>query len=571
MKAPTPAETTALSPTLSVVSGPELAAEPQLGPLTIPGFLREVCARHARREALVFHQDGGAVLRMSYQDLWREAQRAARGLVACGVGKDTRVGLLATNRPEWVVGMFGISLAGATCVALSSFATAAELEQQLRLADVSVLLFERSVASRDFAADLLALCPELRHCAVGELRSTRLPYLRHVVCIDGIVEAVGIETWSAFLERGKDIDPALVDATAAEVAPADHALVFFSSGSTGKPKGVLHSQRAAAIQCWRWGRVFGLDREVRTWGANGFFWSGNFSMGLGATLSVGGCLVLQRMFLPGEALQLMEIEKVSLPLAWPHQWVRLTSDPSYERTDLSALRYVGEASPLRQHPTVRADWNEPVAAYGNTETLTVCTVHPSGTPAEVREGNNGFPLPGNMVRVVDPLSGVVLPRGQSGELAVKGATLMLGYLKMPPEQVFDAEGYFRTGDAGFIDAAGRLHWEGRLNDIIKTGGANVSPLEVDAVLAEYPGIKLARTVGVPHDTLGEMVVACVVPDPGAALQEAAIREFVARKLSSYKVPRRVLFVEDSDLSLTGSNKVKLGALRELAAARLAVR
>ncbi|HWY24283.1 MAG TPA: fatty acid--CoA ligase family protein, partial [Nevskia sp.] len=156
-------------------------------------------------------------------------------------------------------------------------------------------------------------------------------------------------------------------------------------------------------------------------------------------------------------------------------------------------------------------------------------------------------------------------------LAVKGATLMLGYLKMPPEQVFDAEGYFRTGDAGFIDAAGRLHWEGRLNDIIKTGGANVSPLEVDAVLAEYPGIKLARTVGVPHDTLGEMVVACVVPDPGAALQEAAIREFVARKLSSYKVPRRVLFVEDSDLSLTGSNKVKLGALRELAAARLAVR
>jgi acyl-coenzyme A synthetase/AMP-(fatty) acid ligase len=553
---------------LSIVHGPELAGEPGLGALTLPGFLREVCTRHRGREAMVF-RDHGAELRISYEQLWDEALRIARALVASGVGKDARVGLLATNRPEWVSGMFGITLAGATCVALSSFATQTELEQQLRLADVSLLLFERHVASRDFAAELLALCPELRDCAVGGLRSARLPYLREVICIDRAVEARGIAAWPAFLERASAVDAALVEAMAAAVAPADHGMVFFSSGSTGKPKGILHTQRAAAVQCWRWVRIFAIDREVRTWSANGFFWSGNFSMGIGATLGAGGSLVLQRCFVPGEALRLMEAEKVTLPLAWPHQWGRLTEDPLYAQADLASLRYVGEASPLRRHPSVQADWNEPVAAYGNTELLTFCTVHPSGTPKEVREGNSGFPLPGNTLRIVDPLGGTPVPMGQSGEIAVKGPTLMLGYLKMPLEEVFDAEGYFRTGDGGHIDPQGRLHWEGRLNDIIKTGGANVSPLEVDAVLAEYPGVKLARTVGVPHDSLGEMVVACVVAAGGAELQEAPLREFVARRLSSYKVPRRVLFVEESELTLTGSNKVKLGALRELAAARLA--
>jgi fatty-acyl-CoA synthase len=514
-------------------------------------------------------RDAGGVVRMSYAQLETEARRVARALVALGVGKDARVGLLATNRPEWVVAMFGIALAGATCVALSSFATAVELEQQLQLADVGVLLFERSVASRDFAADLVAVCPELRHCAPGGLRSVRLPYLRYVACIDAAPDARGIDAWSAFLAHSEGVDAALIDAIADAVAPADHGMVFFSSGSTGKPKGILHSQRACAIQAHRWGRVFALDRDVRTWSANGFFWSGNFAMGVGATLAVGGSLVLQGTFQPAEALQLMAQEKVTLPLAWPHQWARLTSDPSYAATDLSTLRYVGEASPLRHHPTVRADWNEPVAAFGNTEALTIFTVHPSGTPPEVREGNNGFALPGNTVRVVDPLSGAVLPRGQSGEIAMKGPTLMLGYLKMPPEETFDGDAFFRTGDGGFIDGHGRLHWQGRLNDIIKTGGANVSPLEVDAVLAELPGVRVARTVGVPHETLGEMIVACVVPEPGAQLQESAIRELVGKRLSSYKVPRRVLFVAESDLVLTGTNKIKLAALRELAAARLA--
>ena len=552
----------------STTPGPPLGDEP-LGALTLGGFLRQVCHEHPQREALVFHPPSGPPTRYRYADVWDEANTVARALLARGVTKETRVGLLATNRPEWVCAVFGIALAGATCVALSTFASPAELEYQLRVGDVSFLIFERSILKRDFAAELVGLCPEIG-TAEREIHAARLPFLRQLVCI-GEQPPAGraFQPWPDFLRAGTMALAPLVDAIGAEISPVDRAMVFFSSGSTAKPKAIAHMHRAATIQFWRWRRFLGLDADVRTWAANGFFWSGNFAMALGATFAAGGCLVLQRYFVPGEALRLMQAERVSMPLAWPHQWARLAEDDAWHDVDLSALRYVGETSPLRTHPTVRATWQEPVAAYGNTETLTINTAYPSGTPRAEMEGNHGPPLPGNTIRIVDPLTGQVLGRGEVGEIVVKGPTLMLGYLRVAAEEVFDAEGFFHTGDGGFIDAQGRLHWQGRLNDIIKTGGANVSPLEIDAVLAQCPGVKVAATVGVPHDTLGEMVVACIVTEAGATLDESILRAFVAERLSSYKVPRRVIFLAESDLSLTGSNKVRTAALRELAAGRLA--
>ena len=166
------------------------------------------------------------------------------------------------------------------------------------------------------------------------------------------------------------------------------------------------------------------------------------------------------------------------------------------------------------------------------------------------------------------MTGEVVPIGQRGEIAVKGPTLMLGYIGVPLDETLDADGFFRTGDGGYLDERGRLFWQGRLTDIIKTGGANVSPAEVDSVLATYPGVKVARTVGVPHETLGEMVVACIVPSEGSALDETSIRNYLKERLASYKVPRRILYLGEDELSLTGSAKIKSSDLRQLAAERL---
>jgi fatty-acyl-CoA synthase len=139
---------------------------------------------------------------------------------------------------------------------------------------------------------------------------------------------------------------------------------------------------------------------------------------------------------------------------------------------------------------------------------------------------------------------------------------------VPLDETLDEEGFFHTGDGGYVNEAGWLFWEGRLTDIIKTGGANVSPLEVDLVLNSCPGIKVGQTVGVPHETMGELVIACAVTHDGAALDEASVREFLRQRLASYKVPRRVLFFREDELSMTGSAKVKAGVLRELVARRL---
>jgi acyl-CoA synthetase (AMP-forming)/AMP-acid ligase II len=450
-----------------------------------------------------------------------------------------------TNRPEFLSATFGIALAGGVATTFSTFSTPAELEHLLEASGISVLLLEARVLKKDFAGIVAELDP-----AIGGGPGA-------------------IEDWEAFLGLGKGIDQARVEARAAQVLPADPGVLFFSSGSTAKPKGILSAHRGVSLQLWRWPRWYqARPNEVRMWSANGFFWSGNFSMALGGALSSGGSLVLQSTFNPEEALALIEREKATMIFAWPHQWEQLTAAPNWASADLSALIYIDHKSPIAQHPTVKSTWREPYAAFGNTETFTIMSTYPANTPDEMVAGSHGLPCHGNVFKIVDPLTGETVPMGERGEICVKGPTLMLGYIGIPLDETLDAEGFFRTGDGGHFDAAGRLHWHGRLNDIIKTGGANVSPVEVDTLLRTMPGVKISQTVGVPHDTLGELVVACIVAHEGAALDAAGVKAFAKAQLASFKVPREVLFFAEDELATTGTAKIKTADLRKLAGERL---
>jgi fatty-acyl-CoA synthase len=486
--------------------------------------------------------------------------------VALGVGKDDRVGVMMTNRPEWLAAFFGVGLAGGVAATISTFSTAFELEYLLKASGLAVVLFEGKVLKKDFAAVMTELEPRIAETRPGALASQTFPFLRRLAVV-GEGAGGAIESWDDFLAHGRAVPPELVEARAAAVSPADLGAIFFSSGSTGKPKGILSAHRGVTIQCWRWKRLFKLGDDVRCLSANGFFFSGNFAMALGGTLSAGGSLVLQPTFDHAEALQLMQIEKVTFPRAWPHQWAHLKALPDWDEADLSSFRYV-DPSYTAPQKSIATTWRDPIWVYGHTESFTIVTAYGVDTPAEITGDSHGEPLPGCTIKIVDPLTGATTPLGERGELAVKGPTLMLGYLGAASDETLDSEGFFRTGDGGWIDERGRLHWEGRLNDIIKTGGANVSPLEVDAVLAACPGVKLNLTVGVPDELLGELVVSCVVPHAGAQLEEGRVRAFIKEKLASYKVPRRVLFVAEDDLSVTGSSKIRSNAMRELAARRL---
>ena len=552
----------------SIVSGPPLSDEPGLGSLTLPGFLREVTQEYGEREALVFYNADG-VTRWTYAQLWERAIEVARALRRGGLGKDARVGVLITNRPEWLAAVFGTSLAGGVAVTLSTFSTPPELDYLIRASAVSALLFERRVLSKDFAAVLAELEPEIGTARPGVLESAKYPFLRRLVVLGEPVP--GIEAWDEFLASGHGEPRELIEATAAEVLPSDAAVLFFSSGSTSKPKGILGAHRGVCIQLWRFRRMYGFSPgdHVRGWTANGFFWSGNFTMVLGSTLASGGALVLQSTFDAAEALELMQAERVNFPFAWPHQWAQLEGAPNWGRVDLSSVRFADFKTPIAHHPTVSGEWYEPGHAYGNTETFTITTGYPANTPPEVHADSFGVALPGVTLKITDPHNGGLVPRGEAGEISVKGPTLMLGYIGTPLDETLDSEGFFPTGDGGHLDDAGRLYWQGRLTDIIKTGGANVSPREVDDALIAYSGVKVAQTVGVPHQTLGEVVVSCVVPHHDVILDAEQLLAFLRQRLASYKVPRHVLFFGEDEVALTGNAKIKAGELRELAAKRLA--
>jgi len=555
---------------LSVVHGIPLAEEPGVGALTLPGYVQEIARRYGPREAAVLHLDGER-LSWTYDDLLARSTEVAKALIAVGVGKGNRVGFIITNRLEFLSNLFGAALAGAIATPISTFYTASEMEEVLNVAGLSVLIIERKVLRKDFAELLIGLEPQIGTAKPGEVASLKFPFLRHLAMIDQENDLGAIEGWSAFLARGAGISDAMVEATAASAMPADPGILLFSSGSTGKAKGILNSHRGPCLQFWRWPRWYNFapDAPPRTWGANGFFWSGNLCQQVAGTLSSGGTLVLQRWFDPEEALALMEAEKVTMPIAWPHQWPQLEAAPNFGSVDLSAMRYADYRTPFARHPTIHSTWRQNDESYGNTEAFTLITVFAVGTPAEAAEGTHGIPTAGSTVKIVDPFSGKTMPLGERGEIAVKGPTLTLGYLGIPLDETLDEEGFLRTADGGFIDEQGRLHWEGRLNDIIKTGGANVSPLEIDEVIRDMPGVKVSQTVGVPDELLGELVVGCIVPKPGADLSEESIRAYAREKLASYKIPRRVLFFAEDELKVTGSSKIKTADLRKLAADRLA--
>ena len=532
--------------------GPPLSTENDPGPNTLGMFLRDAAQRFSSREAVVFHGSDQRVS-WSYRDLDREASLVARSLIAGGLEKGDRVALLMGNRPEWVAAAFGIARAGGVLVPINTYLESRELEYVLNHSDATVLITQSHLAG---------------HRYVETLTDLTTPSLQRVITLDAHDE--NIEDWDAFIETGELTSQRDLGTREADVSPDDDAVIIYTSGTTDVPKGVLSAHRPPCLQSRRFVKHLGLDRDIRTWSAFPFFWTAGFAMVMGATLAAGGCLVLQEMFEPDAAVRLLDKERVTTPHAWPHQLAELEASSEWPRADLSAMRHIESFGPFGRHPSVHVEENawSPRAAFGLTETFTIITSVPADASPEIRDRATGRILPGNEIRILHPETGVPLPANEEGEIAVRGATLMKQYVKVPPAQTFDADGFFHTGDAGFVDDDGFLHWTGRTSDMIKTGGANVSPVEIEMELLHHPHLKAAGAVGVPHETLGQMVVVVAVAADGARIDEDGVRDFLRGRIASYKIPGRVIFIDERELTLTGNQKIKPEDLRALAGKKL---
>jgi len=530
--------------------------------LTLGRFLNDVADAYAEREAIVFE---GRHLR--YDELRDEAAAIARALVGAGVVKGTRVAVLMANRPEWITAAFAVGMVGGTTVPVSTFATPEERDYVLRHSDAAVLLLQPSLLARNYLDELADSHPEIPNGAPGRIRCPALPQLRSIFALHGSGGGA-VQRWDELLALGHDVESALVDELTSEVEPSDDAFVIYTSGSTGLPKGVIHFHRAAVTQFWRFAEQFRLDDDERVYSAQPFFWTAGIAMTLGCTLASGGTLLLQQVFEPGAALDLIESERATVAFAWAHQSHALAEHPSAPDRDLRSLRKVSSDSPLGKLAGAGLNNWSPGASFGLTETFTLSSSLPADSDLTLRRTTHGRPLPGMEIRIVDPHTRAVLGDGEAGEIEVRGITLMRGYHKVDVDAVLGRDGFFATNDGGYFDEKGYLHWSGRLGDLIKTGGANVSPGEIERALDRCPELHTARAVGVPHPTLGEIVVVCAVPAPGKEPTTETVHAFLKEQLSSYKLPRRTLFFAEAELELTANEKIRLEPLRQAVLARL---
>jgi len=506
---------------------------------TLPVLLDALVDEHGDREAVISGRG-----RLSFRDLGALTDRIAAALAARGVGQGTHVGLLLPNWPEWLALAFGVWRCGGVLVPINTLYRPRELEHALTHADVSLLIAARGFLRHDYAAALA----ELGIAASG---GSGAPALREVVLLDS--------------DAPLDLAPLLGGGSADPgrgPGPDDVATIIFTSGSTAAPKGVVHTHRALRLAAAGDASVLGIGPDDRTWGYLPFFFAGGLVAVALATLSRGAAIVLQDVFEPGETLRLLETERVTVFFAWPHQAEALVAHPRFRDTRLVLHKGVGANT--KWAAAIYPPDHQAVGSYGMTETLPLCTAWPWDAPLVRRTGSHGPPVGRRALRVVDPATGATLPPGRDGEICVRGPELLRGYHREPAGGCFDADGFFRTGDLGHVDADGALHFVGRLKDIIKTAGANVAAAEVEAVLLEHPGVAAAHAVGVPAAARGEDVAAFVV-----LKQPVEVDVLIAHcrdRLASYKVPRRIWLRREETLPLKGSGKVDKAALRAEATA-----
>jgi fatty-acyl-CoA synthase len=524
---------------------------------TIPALLREQARVYGHREALV-----AGDCRLTYAQLREQVLLTARALSALGVRRGDPVAILMGNRAEWVLSFLAVQQLGAVSVGLNTWATARELEFALAHAEISCLIAVDGFRRSDYRGLLADMSP----------RESRLPNLRRIVWLAAdpahnleLDTACGEIGWDDFMAGGQTVAQAVVEAAAEQSQPDDVGMLLYTSGSTATPKGILLQHGHWITNSFHIGERQHVTCQDRLWLAVSLFWSFGCVNALPNILTHGACVVLQEHFDPGQALMLMEQERCSIIYATPNMVQAMLEHPQRLQRDLSTLRSgatIGTPEQIAQ--VLELGVSQICNIYGLSETYGNCAVTDAAEPVDVRLQSVGQPLPGVSARICDMETGQLLPTGQVGEIRIKGP-LFLSYFKEPEKtrQSYDAEGYFCTGDLGLLDEQGRLYDRGRLKEMVKSGGINIAPAEVEEVLMRHPAVQSAYVIGVPHPTLDEALVAVVIARAGAQAQADELKTYCQRELAAYKVPSRFHFTTVDRLPLTTTGKLQKMKLHTL--------
>ena len=508
---------------------------------TIPGLVNEQARTYAQRPALV-----GSGHRLNYSELQQEVLKVARRLHRLGVGPGDKVAILMGNKPEWITSALAIVSLGATMVSLNTWATLKELEYLIKHSDSKYLITVPSFLKSNYERMLQELEP----------LAERFPMLRGVL---GVGETLP-KNWAPLLDDATDRDTSADDEIARAynaVGQTDIAFLLYTSGSTSAPKGVQVQHNGLIENPWHIGERQHVTESDRLWLAVSLFWGLGCENAMMNLLTHGGCIVLQESFDAGEALRLIEQERCTLFYGMANMAQAMHEHPDRAMRDISSLRggmTGGTREQVRR--VVELGATQICNVYGMTETYGNSHVTDANDDLERRLTSQGKPLPGVQQRIVSP-DGVEVAVGTVGELRIKGYVTP-GYYKDEAltAQSFDEQGFFKTGDLVSEDEDGYLHFHGRLKEMLKSGGINVSPAEVEKVLMAYPGVQLAQVVGVPDATRDEIVGAVIVPKPDTTLNADEIMTYCRTNMAAYKVPRLLRIIEEAELPLTTTGKIQ---------------
>lgn len=525
--------------------------------LTVPELLREQAHRFGQREALVSPD-----WRLTYQELHRSVRDVAHSLHALGVRRGDHVAILMGNRPEWVLTFLAVQCLGAVAVALNTWATARELSYALAHAEVSTLVSVDRFRNADYRSVVRDLNP-----GRGDLaRLRRIVWLaadsrQPVSCEPGSGEM----DWNDFAAMHDKSDGSALEAAAHAVQPDDIGMLLYTSGSTAAPKGILLQHRHWIHNAFEIGQRQQVSEQDRLWLAVSLFWSFGCVNALPNLLTHGGCVVLQEHFDADQALALIESERCTLVYGTPNMIQALHAQQERQRADLRSLRsgaMIGTPEQIRLAVALGA--RDICNVYGLSETYGNCTVTAADEPIEVRVQTVGRPLPGVQIRICDLVTGEQVHPGADGEIRVRGP-LFKSYFKDPVQtrEAFDDQGFFRTGDLGQVDTEGRLYYRGRLKEMVKSGGINIAPKEVEEALMRHPTVQTAYVIGIPDPKLDEALVAIVIPAPGAIPDAVTLKAHCRAELAAYKVPSAFHFTTEDALPLTTTGKVQKMHLHRL--------
>lgn len=523
---------------------------------TFGGLLREMSERFGDRPAVISERG-----RRTYRELDREVDGVSRGLLGLGVRRGEVVSVLAGNRIEWLLCAMGAARIGAVVAPLNTWYKPAELAYQLRHAEVKVLFTVDRLLRHDYAARLQEVVPSLAEPGHRELHDEEVPSLRHVVALEG-GGLPGAMPFEEFLAGGEGPDvPSLEDAEAA-VRPEDLLYILYTSGSTAAPKGVLLHHGDAIENDFNIGERQHMTFEDRVWLGSPFFYAFAAVNAVPAAWTHGACVLIQDSFDAGRALEQIERERATVFYGQGHVTRALLSHPDYPSRDVSSLSK-GVISRSRSDKQITIEVlgvERACSMYGLTEAYGHFAVTDADDPLEVKLETQGRPLPGWEYRVVEPGTDRDVPAGTAGELWIRGY-VTTGYYKDPEQTAaaFAEGGWFRTGDLVLIDDDGRMRFQSRLKELVKVGGINVAPAEVEELLLAHPGVSQAHVVGVPDEVRGEVLAAFVEPRE-AGLDAVELQAFVRGRASSFKVPSHVFFRSEEQLPRGATGKIPKQAL-----------